>query len=106
MYPEIVYPSIVFSLFIVVGGLVILLQPISRRLGNYLELLIEERRRELRDQSIPAIDAGRITALLEAMEQRLAHVEERQEFTDKLLAKTTERMEYPVRAAPLQSEPR
>jgi hypothetical protein len=74
--------------FFVVTGLVLLLRPISTRLGKYLEVLAEERRRSLEQPSpVSRDDATRIATLLENVDQRLAHLEARQEFTDRLLEK-------------------
>jgi hypothetical protein len=69
------------TLFIVTGA-VLLLRPISKRLGSYLEVLAEERRRA---NVVQPIDSERIVSLLEALDQRIARLEERQEFTDALL---------------------
>ena len=85
MSPGDVAPMVLGITFTVVVGGVILLRPIFKRLGNYLEVLAEERRRDLSRQPLNQVDAQRVTAMLEAIDQRLAHLEERQEFTDKLL---------------------
>jgi hypothetical protein len=72
------------TLFITIGAVVLLL-PISRRLGSYLEVLAEQRRRQLDEQPVSRDDAARLMGVLETMDQRLAQLEERQAFTDKLL---------------------
>jgi hypothetical protein len=69
-------------LMLVLGG-VILLRPITKRLGAYLEVLAEERRRSVPTGQVA--DVQRIASTLEAMDRRLAALEERQEFTDALL---------------------
>ena len=86
MNPNDVAPMVIGVTFIVVTALVLLLRPIAKRLGAYLEVLAEERRRELASNPLDRADTARIATLLETMDQRLAHLEERQEFTDKLLA--------------------
>jgi len=69
------------TLFLVTGA-VILLRPITKRLGEYLELRAEERRGAT--AVVPA-DTQRMLTVLEALDQRIARLEERQEFTDALL---------------------
>jgi hypothetical protein len=65
-------------------GAVILLKPLMKNLGNYLEAKADERR-------VPgnrsAQEWDRLLANLEAFSDRLDALEERQEFTEKLLAK-------------------
>lgn len=76
-----------------VGGGVILLRPITKRLGMYLEVLSDEKRSRIAAPK-QEVDA-RLVAVLESMEKRLARVEERQEFTDDLLS-GSRRGELPV----------
>ena len=85
MNPNDVAPMVIGVVFFVTTGLVLLLRPISTRLGKYLEVLAEERRRQLAQTPIDRDDAARIATLLESMDQRLGQLEDRQEFTDKLL---------------------
>lgn len=84
--PPDVAPMVASVTLFIVTGLVLILRPISKRLGTYLEVLAEERRRELNAQPLDQQQTARIATLLETMDQRLARLEERQEFTDKLLA--------------------
>ena len=86
MNPNDVAPTVMGVVFFVTTGLVLLLRPISTRLGKYLEVLAEERRRQLAATPMGRDDAARIATLLESMDQRLAQLEDRQEFTDKLLS--------------------
>ena len=69
--------------FFVMSGAVILLRPITKRLGTYLEVLANERKAAL---SAPPVDDSRLVNVLESMEQRMRRLEERQAFTDALLA--------------------
>jgi len=85
MNPGDVAPMVVGLTFIITGGLVVLLRPISKKLGNYLEVMAEEKRRNLATPPASSADTARIASLLDNLDRRLAHVEERQEFTDKLL---------------------
>lgn len=66
--------------FLTVGG-VILLRPITKRLGEYLEVLIREKREEPRVEG-----QEQLRHSLEGLEDRLSLVEEKLEFTERLLA--------------------
>ena len=79
-------PMLVLISFIVTTGGVLLLRPITKKLGTYLEVLAEERRRSLAQQPVDRGDAARLAAALERIEDRLAQVEKNQDFTEKLLA--------------------
>ena len=86
MNPSDVAPLIGSIFLITVSAAVILLRPIFKRLGIYLEVLAEERRRNLNQSPAERIDLARLTSTLDALDQRLSRIEDRQEFTDKLLA--------------------
>lgn len=77
-------PMIVSTVFILVSGAVLLLRPISKRLGAYLEVLAEDRRRAA---ASPLYDSERLAAVLETLDRRLARLEERQQFTEALLSR-------------------
>ena len=85
MDPDSVAPMVVSVVFFVMTGLVILLRPISKKLGNVLEVVAEEKRRRMAEQPMAREDATRIVSILDTLDRRLAQLEERQEFTDKLL---------------------
>lgn len=73
--------------FFVITGAVLLLRPITKRLGVYLEVLAEERRRAALQPPAPdRVDMTRLAATLERIEDRLAQVERNQDFTEKLLS--------------------
>ena len=75
--------------FIITTGAVILLWPITRRLGEYLEVLAQEKRMAMRSG-----DSTRLQQALEEVSQRLALLEERVEFSEKLqIAKTSDTKE-------------
>jgi hypothetical protein len=77
MYDEIMI-TVVSVVFILTVGGVILLRPMMKRLGEFLEVLIQDKRRL----------GGRVTApsaVNEALEQRISLLEERVEFTERLL---------------------
>jgi len=81
MNPGDVAPMVVGLTLIVVTGGVLVLRPLARRLGDYLETLIASRRAE---QSLPR--DPRLQESLDRLEERLRLVEERQDFTDAMLA--------------------
>lgn len=83
MNPADVAPMVIGLALIMTTGGVILLRPIFKKLGDYLEVLSEERRRALEPRA-PQVDA-RMVNVLESLEKRLARVEEQQAFTDQLL---------------------
>jgi hypothetical protein len=73
--------------FFVTAGAVLILRPIAKRLGSYLEVLAEERlNRRAVEPAQPSADSARLAAALEGIEHRLAKIEEQQEFTERLLA--------------------
>jgi hypothetical protein len=81
MNPADVAPMVVGLTLIVVTGGVLVLRPLARRIGDYLEMLIASRRAE---QNLPR--DPRMQESLERIEERLRLVEERQDFTDAMLA--------------------
>ena len=83
MNPGDVAPMVLGVTFFVITGAVILLRPITKRLGTYLEVLANERRSA---QAPAQIDDARLANVLESMDQRMRRLEERQAFTDALLA--------------------
>jgi hypothetical protein len=72
--------------FFVTTGAVLILRPIAKRLGSYLEVLADERRNRHLTEPVQQPDPTRLTAALESIEHRLAKMEEQQEFTERLLA--------------------
>ena len=74
---------ITFTCVLAVTG-VILLKPLMRNLGNYLEAKADERR-GLRDRSADEWD--RLFDNLERFEDRLKAIEDRQDFTERLLSR-------------------
>ena len=79
---EIILPMIFAVILTLTIGGVILLKPIANKLGNLLEAMAHDR------ANPPQLDAqlDRLHDLLETMNGRLALLEERQDFTDALLA--------------------
>lgn len=83
-------PMVVAVFLIVCTAATVLLRPITKRLGSYLEVLAEERRRSLAQTPMDRADTARLTAAVEALESRLSLIEEHQDFTNRLLAERPE----------------
>lgn len=79
-------PMVVAVFFIVSTAATVLLRPITKKLGTYLEVLAEERRRALSERPLDRSDTARLTAAMDALETRLGQLEEHQEFTNRLLS--------------------
>ncbi len=86
MNPGDIAPMVVGVTLIVVTGGVVLLRPLVRRLGDLMDLMIADRRRDRQPQPL-ADPAGseRIVNLMESLDDRLRRLEDRQDFTDALL---------------------
>jgi hypothetical protein len=75
-------------LFITVGGVAVL-RPISKRIGDLLELYARDRQQGMQNE------LGQVRDLLETLDARLHLIEERQDFTDRLLAPAPEGIKRP-----------
>jgi len=73
-------PMLVMMTLIITVGTVVLLRPLAKRLGDLLELMAKQRRGELDSPVIEPTER-----LLESLSSRLSLVEERVDFTDRLL---------------------
>lgn len=78
---EEIAPMIVAVVLIGTAGGVFLLRPIVGRLGHLLEVMAKDRMGEL-----PARSEDRQLELLESLNARMSLVEERLDFTDRLLS--------------------
>lgn len=86
MPPGDVAPVIMASILFITTGLVLILRPISKRIGGLLEALAEEKRRALQPQpTLDRHDVERLVSAMETLDRRLNRIEERQDFTDQLL---------------------
>ena len=79
---EIFAPALVAIVLILTTGGVAILRPISKRAGELLEVMARERRQPRQ----AAADTQRMVDLMESLHARLERLEERQDFTDSLLA--------------------
>ena len=84
-----VAPMIVaIVLFLTVGGVPVL-RPIAKRVGDILEIMARDRQQGLEH------DLSRMQDLMETMRERLHLMEERQDFTERLLAGDRKKEELP-----------
>jgi len=83
MNPNDVAPMVMaITLFLVVGG-VILLRPITKRLGSLLEVMTQQKR-----EPVAGAEDSELRQYVANLESRLSLLEERQNFTEALLAAT------------------
>ena len=82
---EMIAPMLVAIVMILTIGGVVLLRPLSKRLGSLLEAMVQEKQ-----QPRLSDDLDHVRDLLETMNGRLALLEERQDFTEALLADPVE----------------
>jgi hypothetical protein len=75
--------GMLFSLLVVliIGGL-ILLFPLSKRLGQLIELRLEERRA---GDTLPAAELEELRRSVESLQAEVSRIAERQQFTERLL---------------------
>jgi hypothetical protein len=78
--PEIIASRVLGALLTVTVGGVILLRPMSKRLGDLLEAMARERQQPQVGEQLE-----RVHDILDTIQGRLALLEERQDFTDQLL---------------------
>ena len=81
--PSVAGMVVAVAFFVTAGG-VLVLRPLAKRLGDILELFTKERR------SGVEADVRKTRELLEQMDARLHLIEERQDFTERLLGPATE----------------
>lgn len=83
----IIFSFVTGIVLIITGG--ILLAPIARKLGIYLEAAAEERRTEAlgpgAPRALPDAEAHRLAEALERIEQHVMALDERQQFTERML---------------------
>ncbi|MEN8145473.1 MAG: hypothetical protein ABFS14_11045 [Gemmatimonadota bacterium] len=90
---DLIAPMVVALTLIVTAAGVYLLRPIMSRLGHLLEVMSKERLGEL-----PSRSEDRQLELLESLNARMSLVEERLDFTDRLLSTTEAKVKLPVTA--------
>jgi hypothetical protein len=79
--PDDIAPMVIGLAFIVVTGGVLVLRPLAKRLADYLDLLVSRSKAE---RALPPDD--RLREVVERLEERVRFLEQRQDFTDSMLA--------------------
>jgi hypothetical protein len=82
---EFIAPMVTGTVFILTVGGVLILRPIAKRLSDVLELYAREKQAGLEGE------VHQVRELLETMDARMRLMEERQEFTDRLLREPSEK---------------
>ena len=77
---EFIAPMFISTVFMLTIGGVILLRPIAKRIGLLLEVYAKEHESGLQGE------VGQLRDLMETMNARLQLLEERQDFTERLLS--------------------
>jgi hypothetical protein len=93
---DVLAPMIVMCTLIVTTGGVLILRPISKRLGSYLDAATQARLR-----ATPEADMARIHDALSSIDGRLNQIEERQDFAEALISASDPKLlsiPAPVRA--------
>jgi hypothetical protein len=83
------FAGMIFSLLmaLIVGGFV-LMYPLTRRLGKLIELRLEERKSE-QGGLVASAEVERLRGVVEALQQDVAALVERQDFAERLLERGT-----------------
>ena len=93
---EVLAPMIVMVTAILTTGGVLVLRPISKRLGSYLDAVTQAKLR-----GTPEADLARIHDVLSSIDGRLNQIEERQDFAEALISASDAKLlsiPAPVRA--------
>ena len=88
MPPGDIAPVFMMTVLTVTTGIVLILRPISKKIGALLEAFAEEKRRAAQPLPQPVMDrqdVERLVSAMETLDRRLNRIEERQDFTDQLL---------------------
>lgn len=92
---EFIAPMIVGTVFILTTGGVLVLRPIAKRLGALLEVMAREK------ASLPIEEIRLLRDSIDTVHQRLSLMEERQDFTERLIGRGGEQGSL----APKSSDP-
>lgn len=93
MNPDAIAPMVVFVTLILTTGGVLILRPITKRLGALLEVMTQEKLRAR--NSSP--EMGQVRELLQGIDSRLSQLEERQDFAEALISSGEMRRELAPR---------
>jgi len=86
---EFIAPMVIMIVLTLTVGGVMVLRPIAKRIGDLLELYARDRQEGLEG------DVSQVRDLLETINARLHLMEERQDFTERLLTGKTEKTDAP-----------
>ena len=75
MNPNDVAPMVVAVVLVLTGGAVLLLRPLAKRLGSYLDMLVDERRRTGGPDPVEQVPDTRVVNALDNLDRRLARLE-------------------------------
>ncbi len=78
---DVIAPMIVSIVLILTVGGVVLLRPIAKRLGALLDVMVLEKSRTT------SVDNRRLGETMDTINERLSLIEERQDFTERLIAR-------------------
>ena len=76
---DVIAPMIVSIVLILTVGGVVLLRPIAKRLGALLDVMVLEKSRTT------SVDNRRLGETMDTINERLSLIEERQDFTERLI---------------------
>lgn len=85
--PEAFFPMVVLVTGILTTGGVLILRPLTKRLGSYLDAATQARLRPS-----PDADLARIHDVLSSIDGRLNQLEERQDFAEALISASDPKM--------------
>lgn len=85
--PDAIFPMVVMVTAILTTGAVLILRPISKRLGSYLDAVTQAKLRPS-----PDADLARIHDVLSSIDGRLNQLEERQDFAEALISASDPKM--------------
>ena len=78
---EFIAPMIVSVVLVLTVGGVVLLRPVTKRLGALLDVMVQEKSRSSRT------DDRRLLETIDTLNDRLSLLEERQDFTERLIGR-------------------
>lgn len=78
---DVIAPMIVGVVFFLTAGGVLVLRPIAKRLGDLLEVMAREK------AALPTDEIRRLRETMETVNHRMALLEERQDFTERLIGR-------------------
>lgn len=90
-------PLIPITMFVCIAA-VMILRPLTKRLGHLLEAITRDRTPQVQDNT-----SARTIALLEHLNRRLDLMEERLDFTERLVSARTPELRSPTQRSPVRA---